>query len=115
MELLKAKPSPLSRQLGKWLMVISAILTATGQLFWKWGHSELWYMGAGFLCYGAGAVFMIKSLAREKLSVAYPLMCISYVVALIYGDLFLGEPMTLRKIAAVILLGIGVTLTSYEK
>ncbi|MDT3427929.1 multidrug transporter EmrE-like cation transporter [Paenibacillus forsythiae] len=104
-----------SRHIGKWLMVVSACLTATGQLFWKWGHSDLLFMALGFVCYGLGAVFMIQSLARLKLSVAYPLMSISYVVALIYGDIFLGEPVTLRKIAAVLLLGIGVTLTSYEK
>ncbi|MGZ9586642.1 EamA family transporter [Paenibacillus marinisediminis] len=104
-----------TRHIGKWLMIISAILTATGQLFWKWGHTHLIYMAVGFACYGLGAIFMIKSLALEKLSVAYPLMCISYVVALIYGDIFLDEPITLQKIAAVLLIGIGVTLTSYEK
>ncbi|SMF82167.1 Uncharacterized membrane protein [Paenibacillus uliginis N3/975] len=103
------------RHIGKWLMIVSAFLTATGQLFWKWGHSDLIYMAIGFVCYGLGAIFMIKSLALEKLSVAYPLMCISYIVALFYGDLFLGEPITIKKTAAVVLLGIGVTLTSYEK
>lgn len=100
---------------GKAMMVVSALLTATGQLFWKWGHVNLLYMGIGFLCYGAGAVFMLKAFSLEKLSVAYPLMCLSYVFALVYGDLFLGEAITLKKGAAVVLLGIGVTLTSYEK
>ncbi|WP_410512285.1 EamA family transporter [Paenibacillus sp. BR2-3] len=112
MELLKTGNS---RHIGKWFMVVSAFLTATGQLFWKWGHSDILYMAIGFVCYGLGAIFMIKSLALVKLSVAYPLMCISYIVALIYGDMFLGEPITLKKMAAVVLLGIGVTLTSYEK
>lgn len=104
-----------NRHIGKWLMIISAFLTATGQLFWKWGHTNLIYMAIGFVCYGLGAIFMIKSLALEKLSVAYPLMCISYIVALFYGDIFLGEPITIKKTVAVVLLGIGVTLTSYEK
>ncbi|ANA83067.1 hypothetical protein PVOR_22119 [Paenibacillus vortex V453] len=113
MEQVKAQDSP--RHLGKLLMVVSAFLTATGQLFWKWGHTNLLYMGIGFVCYGLGAVLMIKSFSLEKLSVAYPLMCISYIVALFYGDFFLDEPLTLKKLAAVALLGIGVTLTSYEK
>lgn len=103
------------RHTGKMLMIVSAFLTATGQLFWKWGHANLIYMAAGFLCYGAGALFMIKAFALEKLSVAYPLMCVSYIFALVYGDLFLGEDITLKKAAAVALLGIGVTLTSYDK
>lgn len=103
------------RHTGKILMIVSAFLTATGQLFWKWGHANLIYMAVGFLCYGAGALFMIKAFALEKLSVAYPLMCVSYIFALVYGDLFLGEDITLKKAAAVALLGIGVTLTSYDK
>ena len=104
-----------NRHIGKVLMIISAFLTATGQLFWKWGHSNLLYMALGFVCYGMGAVFMLKAFSMEKLSVAYPLMCISYIFALFYGDFFLGEDFTMKKALAVALLGIGVTLTSYEK
>jgi len=104
-----------NRHTGKVLMIISAFLTATGQLFWKWGHASLLYMAIGFLCYGVGAVFMLKAFSLEKLSVAYPIMCTSYIFALFYGDLFLGEDITLKKATAVALLGIGVTLTSYEK
>jgi len=103
------------RHLGKLLMIVSAFLTATGQLFWKWGHSNLLYMAIGFLCYGAGALFMIKSFSLEKLSVAYPLMCFSYIFALLYGQLFLDEIITMKKLAAIVLLGIGVSLTSYDK
>ncbi|MHA2854692.1 EamA family transporter [Paenibacillus lautus] len=113
MEQVKAQSAP--RHLGKLFMILSAFLTATGQLFWKWGHTNLVYMGIGFVCYGLGAILMIKSFSLEKLSVAYPLMCISYIVALFYGEFFLDEPLTLKKLAAVALLGIGVTLTSYEK
>lgn len=100
---------------GKALMIVSAFLTATGQLFWKWGHADLWYMAVGFLFYGAGAVCMLKAFALEKLSVAYPLMCTGYIFALVYGAFFLGETITLQKMAAVVLLGIGVSLTSYGK
>lgn len=103
------------RHIGKLFMIFSAFLTATGQLFWKWGHVNLIYMGIGFVCYGVGALFMLKSFSLEKLSVAYPLMSISYIVALVYGGIFLGEAITLQKGAAIALLGIGVTLTSYER
>ncbi len=103
------------RHIGKLFMILSAFLTATGQLFWKWGHVNLIYMGIGFVCYGVGALFMLKSFSLEKLSVAYPLMSISYIVALVYGSILLGEAITLQKGAAIALLGIGVTLTSYER
>ncbi|KQY87483.1 hypothetical protein ASD24_06400 [Paenibacillus sp. Root52] len=104
-----------SRYTGKLLMLISAFLTATGQLFWKWGLTDWFFLGAGFLCYGLGAILMIKAFALEKLSVAYPLMCASYIFALIYGYLLLGEDITVQKLAAVVLLGIGVTLTSVDR
>jgi drug/metabolite transporter (DMT)-like permease len=103
------------KHMGKIYMLVSAFLTATGQLFWKWGLADYCWLAAGFACYGTGALFMIKSYAREKLSVAYPLMCTSYIFALIYGDLLLGEELTFRKVLAVAALGIGVTLTSYDK
>lgn len=104
----------LRRHAGKALMLGSAFLTATGQLFWVWGHDRFLFLPAGFLCYGAGALLMLKAFTREKLSVAYPLMCTSYIFALAYGQLLLGEIITWQKAAAVALLGIGVTLTSYE-
>lgn len=103
------------RHAGKMFMLFSAFLTATGQLFWKWGLDEWIYLGFGFACYGLGAVLMIKAFSLEKLSVAYPLMCTSYVFALLYGHFLLGEDITMQKLAAVLLLGIGVTLTSVER
>ncbi|MFC6230592.1 EamA family transporter [Paenibacillus allorhizosphaerae] len=96
-------------------MIVSAFLTATGQLFWKWGHTNPLYTAIGCICYALGALFMIKSFSLEKLSVAYPLMCFSYIFAFVYGDLFLGEHFTIQKAVAALLLGIGVTMTSYEK
>ncbi|MDO3411179.1 EamA family transporter [Saccharibacillus sp. CPCC 101409] len=103
------------RHTGKGLMLLSAFLTATGQLFWKWGLDSWAYLGLGFVCYGLGALLMIRAFALEKLSVAYPLLCTGYMFALGYGHFLLGETLTLSKIAAVLLLGIGVTLTSVER
>ncbi|MEK5024296.1 HAD-IB family hydrolase [Paenibacillus sp. FSL M7-1046] len=100
---------------GKIYMVLSAFLTATGQLFWKWGWDAISYFALGFLCYGGGAFFMIRSLSLEKLSVAYPLMCLSYFFALGYGYWILHEPITWDRFLAVVLMGIGVCLISYER
>lgn len=100
---------------SKFLMVVAAFLTATGQLFWKLGFEEFILMIIGFICYGLGAILMIKAFSNEKLSVAYPLMCLSYVFAIFYGELFLNEYITTSQVIAVILISIGVILTSYDK
>lgn len=96
-------------------MILAAIMTAIGQLFWKLGFTNFYFMILGFICYGGGAVTMMKALSLEKLSVVYPLMSTSYIFALIFGDVFLGEPITFSKSIAITLLIIGVILTSYEK
>ena len=100
---------------GKVLMLFAAWLTATGQLFWKLGYENYIYMMVGFICYGVGALLMIKALSLEKLSVAYPILCLSYVFALLYGALILNEKIILNHIIAVFLISIGVTFTSYDK
>ena len=97
------------------LMLISAFLTATGQLMWKIGVNNFMFLPIGFLFYGFGAIFMIKSFEKEKLVVAYPLMCTSYVISMLYGNFFLNEIITPNKIIAVILIIIGVFFNSYDK
>lgn len=100
---------------GKLFMVLAAFLTATGQLFWKLGYNHFAFMLVGFICYGGGSLFMIKALAQEKLSVAYPIMCTGYIFALIYGVYILDESITFTKVIAVLLLMLGVTFTTYDK
>ncbi|MBU3136462.1 hypothetical protein KPL39_09285 [Clostridium gasigenes] len=70
---------------GMILMLISAFLTATGQLMWKIGINNLLFLLIGFLFYGVGAIFMIKSLEKEKITVAYPIMCMGYIISIFYG------------------------------
>lgn len=100
---------------GILLMLISAFLTATGQLIWKIGINNIKLLPIGFLLYGLGAIFMIKSFEKEKLVIAYPLMCISYVVSMFYGNFFLNESITPNKILAVVLIIVGVFFNSYDK
>ena len=100
---------------GVILMLISAFLTATGQLMWKIGVNNIMFLPIGFLFYGLGAIFMIKSLQREKIIVAYPLMCIGYIISMFYGKIFLNEVITKNKILAMILISTGVFLNCYDK
>lgn len=97
------------------LMLISAFSTSTGQLMWKLGIDKISLIPIGFLFYGLGALFMIKSLQKEKITVVYPVMCIGYIVSMGYGELFLGESITTNKIIAIGLIIIGVYFNSYDK
>lgn len=97
------------------LMLISAFFTASGQLMWKIGINNFFLLPVGFLFYGIGAIFMIKSFQKEKLIVAYPLMCTSYIISMFYGQIFLNEVITLNKVLAIILIIIGVSFNSYDR
>lgn len=100
---------------GKLLVILAALLSSTGQLFWKLGFSNIIFMLIGFVFYGAGMVLLIKSMRLEKFSVAYPLMSISYIFTIIYGSLILYEPISWNKIISVTLLILGVICIAYEK
>lgn len=64
---------------------------SNGSIVLEMGTNRVGLPWCWFLCYGLGAILMIKAFALEKLSVAYPLMCASYVFALIYGYFCLGR------------------------
>lgn len=96
-------------------MIISAFLSATGQLMWKFGLNNFIYLIIGFIFYGVGALFMVKAFEKEKLSVAYPIMCIGYLISMIYGKIFLGESIGFNKIIAIFLIMLGVIFISYDE
>ncbi len=96
-------------------MILSSFMSATGQLFWRWGHTEVIYIFIGFLCYMIGAVLMIKGMEYIPLSVAAPLMSISYILALVYGVTLFNESINIQDLFGIVFIGIGVTMTSYGK
>lgn len=100
---------------GVILMLISAFLSATGQLMWKIGVNNIMFLPIGFLFYGLGAIFMIKSLQREKITLVYPLMCVGYIISMFYGEIFFNEVITKNKVFSMILIGTGVFLNCYDK
>lgn len=91
------------------LIVISALCTSYGQLFWKIGVNEnLWLILLGFILYGLGALTMIIAFKFGELSILHPLMCIGYVFALINGFLFLKERISLLQFIGIIVIIIGI-------
>lgn len=88
-------------------MLIASLLTSIGQLFWKLSHNYI-FLGLGFICYGAGAVLMIIAFKFGSFSVLHPMMCLSYVFALLFGSLFLQESVGAFKVIGVLFIITGV-------
>ncbi|MGA7732119.1 MAG: EamA family transporter, partial [Chloroflexia bacterium] len=107
-------------------------LTVTGELLLKTGmnrHGELnvefstiiptavklftspWVVG-GFAFVFSGALFWLAVLSRWPLSLAYPLLSISYIIGIIASVLFLGEKINLVQLAGVFVIILGVFLIS---
>lgn len=91
------------------LIVISALCTSFGQLFWKIGLSKsIGLILLGFILYGVGALTMIIAFKFGELSILHPLMCIGYIFALINGFLFLNERISFVQFIGIVIIIIGV-------
>lgn len=91
------------------LIVISALCTSFGQLFWKIGLSKsICIILLGFILYGVGALTMIIAFKFGELSILHPLMCIGYIFALINGFLFLNERISFVQFLGILIIVIGV-------
>lgn len=94
--------------LGITLIILSAVCTSFGQLFWKISSINILYLLIGFFLYGIGAILMIVALKFGQLSVIQPLMCVSYVFALIIGYIFLGEVVSTMELIGIVIIIAGV-------
>jgi drug/metabolite transporter (DMT)-like permease len=66
----------------------------------------------GLAFYGASAFLWLIGISRVALSVAYPLVAITYVAVPVLSCLFFGEQLTLMKLSAMAIIVIGVLLLS---
>lgn len=91
------------------LIILAALCTSFGQLFWKIGvgHNILLIL-LGFVLYGIGALSMIVAFKFGNLSILHPLMCVGYIFALINGALFLDEKITMNHAIGIIIIIVGV-------
>lgn len=102
--------------IGIVLMVGAALSTATGQLFWKLSGSVWdWELWVGFVLYGMGAVLMTVAFRFGKLSVLHPLLSLGYVIAIVYGTLFLDEALTFNMGLGTLLILIGVIVIGGDR
>jgi multidrug transporter EmrE-like cation transporter len=68
-----------------------------------------WFI-LGMACYAVSIGAWLIVLSRTEVSAAYPLLSIGYVITAIVGALFLGEHVTLARIAGIGLICGGLTL-----
>ncbi|MGL4450860.1 MAG: EamA family transporter [Sarcina sp.] len=94
---------------GILLIILAALCTSFGQLFWKLGvgHNILLIL-LGFVLYAVGALSMIIAFKFGNLSILHPLMCVGYIFALIIGALFLNEKITMNHAIGIIIIIVGV-------
>ena len=114
------------------LLMIAMCLTVTGELLLKSGmnrHGELNvslstlvptavklfsspFVLGGFVFVFSGALFWLAVLSRWQLSLAYPLLSISYIIGIIASVLILKEKVNAVQIVGVFVIIIGVFLIS---
>jgi drug/metabolite transporter (DMT)-like permease len=96
---------------GILLMIVAALFTTTGQLFWKLSESELnLHLIVGFGLYGLGAVTMIIAFRFGSLSVLHPFLSVGYIISTLLGGLVLHEHLSIYTFIGITLIIFGVSL-----
>jgi len=102
-------------------MLLSVVLNAAGQLLFKAArmaqpdasvlhlflHPETWY---GLLIYGLSAVCWLWVLARAQLSLAYPILSLTFPIVLSLSAFLFAEVISPMRWAGVGIIVIGVSL-----
>ncbi len=118
------------------ILLVAIGFTVIGELFLKSGMNKLGVLSmqpeeffpalvrifttpvivAGFGLIFTGSIFWLSVISRLPLSVAYPMLSLSYVLGVAGSYLFLGETVPLQRIAGVIIIcfGVVVVFTSAE-
>ncbi len=70
------------------------------------------YVFWGIIIYCLSIFFWLYALSRVDLSFAYPFLAVSYVLILLFSWMFLGESISMLRIAGVVVICFGVFLIS---
>ena len=93
------------------LMLFSSMCVCLGQLLWKLStEGNLFFMFAGFVLYGLGALIMIIAYRYGKLSVLQPMLSMNYVLSICLGTIILNENISVLKVLGIIVIICGVIL-----
>ncbi len=118
------------------LLLIPAILSSTtGQLFLKMGMSQVGdfdftldailavlpqviynpFIWIGFIGFVGGTIFWLGVISRAPLSLAYPILALSYFVVVLEAWLILGEPITWQLLVGVGIIFVGVVVVGLSE
>ncbi len=113
-----------------WLLP-AILFSTTGELFLKRGMTEVGsfdfasistivptfikilsnpYIWVGFIGFMGGSVFWLSVISRVPLSLAYPMLALSYVIVVVESWIFLGEGLHPLRIIGSVVVGVGVAL-----
>jgi multidrug transporter EmrE-like cation transporter len=67
---------------------------------------------AGMMCYAVSLCVWLAALSKAPVSVAYPMLSLGYVLVAAVSAAWLGESLTLPKVAGIALICAGVLLVS---
>ncbi len=117
------------------LLIPAILLSTTGELFLKRGMTQIgefefslsnilpvltrialnpniWVGGLGFV---GGSVFWLFTLSRAPLSLAYPILALSYFIIVFESWLFLGERITWARVLGVAVIVVGVVIVGLSE
>ena len=117
------------------LLLIAISLTVSGEVLLKLGMNQVraevgafapnlpvlirtftdWRVVIGFGLIFSGALFWLGVISRADFSFAYPLLALSYVVAMIPARFILHEDVTLNRILGAVIVVVGAIVISWER
>lgn len=116
-----------------WLVLISVLLGAVGQVGIKWGTSHVTitgqeatlellvkyfssiYVFSGLILYAISAIFWVFALTKIELSCAYPMVSFGYVVVFAFSYFLLGEKISLMRLIGLFIICIGILIIARSK
>ena len=103
--------------LGIAIMLMSSVLTCTGQLCWKLASSKesVLFLVGGFALYGFGALLMLVAMRFGELSILHPMLSAGYILSVILGAVVLSEPVAPNKLVGIGVIIVGLILISSSK
>lgn len=117
------------------LLIPAILLSTTGELLFKIGMNRIGgfefsphalravlprvirnpFIWVGFIGFGLGAVFWLAVLSRVPLSLAYPILALSYFVVVAEAWLFLHERVTWQRFIGVAVIVVGVVMVGVSE
>lgn len=111
-------------------LLLAICLTVAGEMLLKAGVQRVggfsftwngilrtfgnWMVLTGFGLIFAASVFWLVVISKWELSIAYPMLALSYVVTVIASWLVLHEPLTWQKVVGSLVICAGVALVSWS-